>query len=422
MTLDGFIGKVSEASYRLKEDLKIHKRITHVTDVDADGIVSAYGIDFIGKESGCSITRVFIDRPFETVLEHIYRNTEGPVIITDHGAEHRNAIIRLADETGRNTTVIDHHGGQDPSTSVNDRAWFLNSNDYGINGDKEASSSTITYLFVKNIAPYVKNHAQIFLLGSVGDGNLRKNLSPAGIDEMVANECRKKFFVQDDSHPKPPRIILNDGYDYDAREIALTLTRMGFWNDDAFGPQMAMKIVEEGYAKHGIIIGDYHSTLMQDFNDTKKSLFKGIKCVMGKHSLFFDTGHYLNAYRPKVIGDFANWLMDQARFPDIPQMNQPLYVLAAMPLDKVRLLGARIEPYLDGRERIKVSVRLTPTMLDELQYSKAPSVVDVIKYLQTVKMIDTTGHNSHNNRGAFLVERTGAGLLGEFVDNLVDKP
>jgi hypothetical protein len=438
-----FTKAINEAGEFLKR--YAGKELVHLSDVDADGLVSAYGIDLIASHMGSKVNRIFLERPFENVIEHVYRRTTGPVIFTDHGGGHEKMIARIAGD--RPTIVIDHHQTSKPclETTLPRNFRCLNSNCWGVDGERLASASTITYLLARHINPNVQTRSHLFLVGAIGDGNHRRGggqFIPNGIDALCMADVEKDDFSYNFNNPKPHRrylVRLADGEVRNAAKLAHDLTSVGCVNYMDSGPELGLQVLHMGAGKTGnIVIGN--NTMQQSTGVSH--LLRNLECKMQErfeaerdkllehktpshataNTIYFNVGEAFSDLGLKIIGDFAHYMIDHAEHN--PRRTQFIpdcaYVLAAMPVRDIIILGEKVPAFKDLKPRLKVSVRATEELRDRITPKDKSTIPSAPRVCDLVREFMPLGENCHDERGAGIVLETEASGLAQRIQEYLD--
>lgn len=143
-------------SYKTKDDVLI------VHHDDADGLCSAAIIKKALEREGFATRTICLEKLFPEVLKKLHHEESRVYIYTDIGSAH---ATKISDENrSKNLTIIlDHH---DFTQSIDPMVYNLNPEVFGVSGEKEASGSTVAYLFARNLNKQNIDLAYLAVIGS----------------------------------------------------------------------------------------------------------------------------------------------------------------------------------------------------------------------------------------------------------------
>lgn len=419
-----YLSAINAAASALRGDSA--EGIVHITDTDADGIVACLGIDAMVKGLRKDVTRVFLERPFENAIKNIYARTSGPVILTDHGGGNEEMLARYAD--GRITIILDHHGRSVSCRGKNLPANIhcLNCECWGIQGDDRASASTITYLLARKIVPSIQENASIFLLGSLGDGNQKKTgtLHPIGIDDEVLLDAAG--IHRNSVYPgRPYTIDMPDGDSYDGIVLANHLTMLGCKRELNEGALLGLDIAKNGLRPGGSLtiedkMKQHENNLVARFRDIGRGAIDGrLKSIRTNNIVYIQIGNEFSDMNLKVAGACARHLVNEGLRDISPPLHPLSYIMVAMPVAPLTILGESVPPYDDDVPRLKVSIRTSAGVREKLlarRGSKMPSVCHLVE-----TFMPGSGHNSHDERGAGIIKTQDAATMVEGIQRHIER-
>ena len=165
-------------------------RFRVISHYDADGISAAGIMCKALYREGFEFHVSLMRNPFTKGLERIKNEENEIIIFTDMGSGQIDTIEQLKCKV----IIIDHHQFQKSKTRKN--IIQINANLCGINGNYEASGSSLSYSLAKTINPNNIDLAALALVGAIGDkqyiGGIRghnKNI----LDEAIKKDILTKY-------------------------------------------------------------------------------------------------------------------------------------------------------------------------------------------------------------------------------------
>jgi len=165
-------------------------RFRVISHYDADGISAAGIMCKALYREGFEFHVSLMRNPFTKGLERIKNEENEIIIFTDMGSGQIDTIEQLKCKV----IIIDHHQFQKSKTKKN--IIQINANLCGINGNYEASGSSLSYSLAKAINPNNIDLAALAIVGAIGDkqyiGGIRgynKNI----LDEAIKKDVLTKY-------------------------------------------------------------------------------------------------------------------------------------------------------------------------------------------------------------------------------------
>ena len=310
---------------------------------DADGLCSAAILKLALERENWDVRAICLEKLFPEVLERIHSTDVGAVIYADLGSPHVERISE-ANKGRRTTIVVDHH---DPRTVQDKTVLNLNPELSGIDGESQASSSTVAYLLALELSESNSDTAPIALVGSSelpGDilglnGVVLEKAVTLGTASVVRARSTQRVKVK----------LGNDWWDRKkASSLITALGSVGYYRD---GPRLAMNAIARG-------IDRTTKEVAGGLEAERRSRFNALFSKMGRSTLakmdatqWLDVRNKFTGMGSKVIGTFLSIL----RYKRMVDPNK--YLLGFMWLDpSIPGLGS-----LEG-SWTKVSARIPPPL------------------------------------------------------------
>ena len=205
---------------------------------DADGICSAAMMKLALERAKWSVSTICLEKLFPEVLDKIHSTEASAVIYADLGSPHV-ARISQVNRGRRLTVVIDHH---DPRTVQDETLFNLNPELFGIDGESQASSSTVAFLLAHEFSESNSDLAPIALVGS---SELPGKI--VGLNKFVLEGALASGSTQVVRAKSTERVKVKLGEDWwdrgKASSLITTLGSVGYYRG---GPEVAIRAVTRG--------------------------------------------------------------------------------------------------------------------------------------------------------------------------------
>lgn len=352
--------KLLEDIKKVKEVLEKSDRIVLVHHDDADGICSA-ALTILGiGESNKIDQRICLEKTFPQILPHIHRNLneKTTVIYVDLASPHADKIIKL--KGAENIIIIDHH---DPKRIKNKKIYQINPELYGLTGECDASASTMTYIFFKNINKNILPHAFLAVIGSAEIPGPLKSLNEIPLkDSEILNKVKRygygdkqKYYVDFYGLRKPHTVLSS---------MLSTIASIGYYME---GPKIALKTCLEGFDNISIEFYEKMKKIKSElFRKAFEKLYAdGMKTL--DYVQWFNVGKLFYNVGVKSIGLFTS----QLKYRRIVDQNK--YIIGFMDMN----------PELPGLGKlkenlVKVSGRVPKGLESKIKLGKFPGIEEVM--------------------------------------------
>jgi len=182
MNLDVF--KLSKKASEMILSIPKSTRFRVISHYDADGISAAAIICKTLSRQGYEFHASLMRNPFTKGLERLKNEGNEIIIFTDMGS----GQIDMIEQLGCKSIIIDHHQYQKNETSKD--IIQINANQCGINGNYEASGSSLSLSLAKAVDPDNIDLSDLALIGATGDkqyiGGIR------GYNKKILDEALEK--------------------------------------------------------------------------------------------------------------------------------------------------------------------------------------------------------------------------------------
>ncbi len=367
---------------------------------DADGLTSGAILSRALKRAGFFLSGHCLEKPYPAILKKIFSNSGELIVFADFAGRIAPLISQL--NTGKNLVlIVDHHPAL-PSTDP--MVINLDTELYGLKGDRDISASTACFSFAGALDPSNTDLAWLALVGAVGDG-FGINGRLTGPNRSVAEIARKQgmadFHIADGKEewvlntlfPRSPISVT------DLAAILDTLGGAGYYsNGPLTGVRMLLKGLSETTVKRA-----------QELAALKKRVFSDeidrIETYGMNRSARIQWVDVENRFTPmgvKMIGLFCQEIRG------LPFIDPDRYILGAMDLPaEVPDFGSM------GGRLSKLSMRLPPAMEAAVQRGKLPGA-DTF-FPEATTSLGGFSDACHSKAAATVLDR---GMIERLVDEM----
>ncbi len=179
-----------KATYFLDYLEKNNYPILLVSHYDADGLCSASLLVYFLQRKNYIFQLKIVEELTIDNIQRINGTSYRTIIFTDLGSGMNSHIYDILKE--KTVFIIDHHKPLQDKLNNQENFHEINPLFFGIDGSKEVSSSTLTYLFLKNIDEMIVKYGGISLIGALGDRqDVGKRYSLIGLNALIVKEMEK---------------------------------------------------------------------------------------------------------------------------------------------------------------------------------------------------------------------------------------
>lgn len=304
---------------------------------DADGI-SAGAIAYEAlRRAGWSVRPVCVEKLMDQVIRRVHEVAQDLVVYVDIGSPHADRISEA--NRGRLPVIIlDHH---DP-VEVNDPTVInVNPELHGLEGERDASGSVVTYLFAKVLDGGNRDLAPIAMVG------LQEIPKPGGpLVEEVEGDARAS------------------GRKVDVRTTFRVLQVLGSAGYYRGGPAAGLRACIEGLSEEVVKMAERLEEERRRANRRMLAILRREGLRKLKHVQWFDSRGVFRGMGTKVIGTFCSYLSYQRGLVD---QDKYLVGLMEMPGEIPGLMR------LEGRWT-KVSMRVPEGLRASVEAGRLPGL------------------------------------------------
>src|SRR5438876_3382781 len=159
--LDQFLNRLAQAKEAIVQSGLKDAVILHHDE--ADGLCSAALTKIALEKLGVETRLICLDKLYPEVVRDVEGGSRRLVVFSDLGSGH----VQLLESQNRSRSILiilDHH---DTSESRDPLVHNLNPELNGFSGEKDASSSTVAYLFAKTVDLSLVTFAPLAIIGSI---------------------------------------------------------------------------------------------------------------------------------------------------------------------------------------------------------------------------------------------------------------
>lgn len=183
------ISKLSKKAAKIVLSLPKSTRIRVVSHYDADGISAAGVLCNALYRERYDFHTTLMRNPFNKGLERLAKEENELIIFADMGSGQIETIERL----GCKVIIFDHH--QYLKSKTEENVLQVNANLCGIDGNYEASGSTLSFFFAKTLNAQNEDLSSIALAGAIGDKQHIGGIK--GFNKGILEEAIKEEFLQE---------------------------------------------------------------------------------------------------------------------------------------------------------------------------------------------------------------------------------
>ncbi len=352
--LDPFLRRLAQAKETIVQSGLKDAIILHHDE--ADGLCSAALTKIAIEKLGIETRLICLDKLYPEVVRDVEGGSRGLVVFSDLGSGH----VQLLEGQNRSRSIIvilDHH---DTSESKDPLVYNLNPELNGFSGEKDASSSTVAYLFAKTVDPSLVTFAPLGVIGSTEIPGEAQGLNKIPLQDgektgtVIRTPSGGVKFDGAVPWPSPSR----------ASSILNVLGSVGYYRG---GPQLGLSACIKGFESHILETAkglederkNANQRIMEKIREEGLSQMKNIQWFHAKENYKGMSG--------KVVGSFCSYLSYQ-RF-----VNPVKYLIGMM----------NVPPEVPGWGRlpsplVKVSGRAPQPLAKMIETSKRPPLSRIL--------------------------------------------
>ena len=352
-----FEAAAKEAAERIRKWPQRDVRIFHHND--SDGLTCGAILSRAFERAGFAVARYSLEKTYPAILKRILSTTGRLIVFADFAGRIAPLISEL--NARRNLVVIvDHHPA---APSPDNRVINLDTELYGIKGDRDISASTACFIFAKALDPSNTDLAWLALVGAVGDGfGIGGRLT--GPNQRVAEEAR-------DQGMATPR-ILNDGEEWiinriapqspiSAKKLAAILDTLGGAGYYSDGAETAVRLLLDGWSESAVNRAQALDALKKQIFSDEIQRIETSGMNRSSRIQWVNVGNRFSPMGVKMIGLFCQQIRT------LPFTDPDRYILGVMDLPA----GVPGFGSMDGGLS-KLSMRLPPALETAVKQGEIP--------------------------------------------------
>jgi len=265
---------------------------------EADGVCSAAMVKTALEKMGFKVKTLCLDKLFPEVLEKTLSETS-VAVFSDIGSAH---VRRIEGAVGKDclAVILDHHDTQPAGRS---NVLNLNPELYGYQGERDASASTVAYLFARMVDRSFSRLAHLAVIGSVEIPG-----EASGLNRIVLEDSLKEGTVKQSGRDFK---IAAEGFGFSrvkASQVLTALASVGYYRG---GVEKALEACLKGFTPEAL---RFSEDLEEERRRANKALLASIirRGLGEKGGLqWFDSGGFFKGMGSKVLGSFTSYLSYQ---------------------------------------------------------------------------------------------------------------
>jgi hypothetical protein len=352
--LDLFLNKLAQAKETIEQSGLKDAIILHHDE--ADGLCSAALTKIAIEKLGIETRLICLDKLYPEVVKDIEGGSRRLVVFSDLGSGH----VQLLESQNRSRNILvilDHH---DTSESRDPLVHNLNPELNEFSGEKDASSSTVAYLFAKTVDPSLVTFAPLAIIGSTEIPGEAQALNKIPIEDAEKTGAVKRT---------PSGAVKFDGAvpwlsPSRASSILNVLGSVGYYRG---GPQLGLSACIKGFDKQ---ILETAKGLDEERKNANQRMMEEIRkegLSQMKNLQWFHARENYKGMSGKVVGSFCSYLSYQRL------VNPVKYLIGMMNLPPEVPGWGRLPSPL-----VKVSVRAPQPLAMMIEIGKRPPLSKIL--------------------------------------------
>src|SRR5713226_270048 len=335
--LDPFLGRLAQAKETIVQSGLEDAVILHHDE--ADGLCSAALTKLAIEKLGIETRLICLDKLYPEVVRDIEGGSRRLIVLSDLGSGHIQ-LLESQNQLRSILVILDHH---DTSESRDPLVHNLNPELNGFSGEKDASSSTVAYLFAKTVDPALVTFAPLAIIGSTEIPGEAQGLNKIPIEDAEKTGAVKRT---------PSGAVKFDGAVpwLSPSRASSTLNVLGSVGYYRGGPQLGLSACIKGFDKQTL---ETAKSLEEERKNANQRMMEKIRkegLSQMKNVQWFHARENYKGMSGKVVGSFCSYLSYQ-RFANpakdlIGMMNVPPEVpgWGKLPSPLVKVSGRAPQP------------------------------------------------------------------------------
>jgi len=296
--LESFLNKLAQA-----KDTIVHSGLKDAVILhhdEADGLCSAALTKIAIEKLGIETRLICLDKLYPEVVRDVEGASRRLVVFSDLGSGH----VRLLESQNRSRSilvVLDHH---DTSESRDPLVHNLNPELYGFSGEKDASSSTVAYLFAKTVDPSLVTFAPLAIIGSTEIPGEAQGLNKIPIQDAEKTGAVKRTPSGGIKFEGPVPWLSPSR----ASSILNVLGSVGYYRS---GPQLGVSACIKGFEKQILETAKGLEEERKNANQRMMEKIRKESLSQMKNIQWFHARDNYRGMSGKVVGSFCSYLSYQ---------------------------------------------------------------------------------------------------------------
>ena len=296
--LQGFLNRLQATASAVRESGIREAVVLHHDE--ADGLTSAALTKLALSSLGLETRLICLDKLYPELVEDIETGRPRVVAYVDLGSGHIDWLIKA--NSARNLIlVLDHH---DTSTIQDPLLHNLNPELYGFSGEKDASSSTVAYLFGKAVNSRLSSYSHLATIGS-----LELPGETQGLNLIAMKDARDEGLVRDSG--KGDLKIEAKGMNFTRTRASSLLNVLGSVGYYRNGPQMGIEACTTSFNEQTIHMAKAFEEERKLANRKMLSTIKKDGLSQKRNIQWFHAHDSYEGMGGKVVGSFCSYLRYQ---------------------------------------------------------------------------------------------------------------
>ncbi len=267
---------------------------------EADGLTSAALTKLALSSLGLNTRLICLDKLYPEVVKDIESGPPLVIAYVDLGSGHVDWLINANSAKGL-ILVLDHH---DTTSIRNDLLYNLNPELYGFSGEKDASSSTVAYLFCKSVNPELTSYAHLATIRSLElPGEIQ------GLNVIAMKDARDLGLVRGSG--KGDLRIQAQGMNLTRTRASSLLNVLGSVGYYRNGPEMGIEACTAGFIEETMQMAKKLEEERKEANRKMLTTIEKDGLSQKKNIQWFHAHDNYKGMGGKVVGSFCSYLRYQ---------------------------------------------------------------------------------------------------------------
>src|SRR3989441_4249437 len=296
--LESFLRRLAQAKETIVQSGLKDAVILHHDE--ADGLCSAALTKLAIEKLGIETRLICLEKLYPEVVRDVEAGPRHLVVFSDLGSGHVQ-LLESQNRSGSTLVILDHH---DTSESRDPLVHNLNPELNGFSGEKDASSSTVAYLFAKTVDPTLVTFAPLAIIGSTEILGEAQGLNKIPIGDAEKTGAVKRTLSGGIKFEGPVPWLSPSR----ASSMLNVLGSVGYYRG---GPQLGLSACINGFEKQ---ILETAKGLEEERKNANQQMMEKIRnggLTQMKNVQWFHAKENYKGMSGKVVGSFCSYLSHQ---------------------------------------------------------------------------------------------------------------